>query len=108
MTNTGLWGSPAFIVYSHGKARMVCDFRELNELLADHPCPLPQIKGLFMEFADAQFWCTLDMAQGYYQIELDESSQPVHRDCVQVWNKDVHEIANGCPIRAWDIHGGRE
>ena len=73
--NIGSWGAPVLVVSSHGKARMVVDFRGLNAILADHPCPLPQIKGLFMEFADSQFWSTLDMAQGYYQIRLEEDSQ---------------------------------
>ena len=74
--NIGPWGSPVFVVYAKAKPRMVVDFRELNALLADHPCPLPQIKGLLTEFADTQYWSTLDMAQGYYQIRLEEQSQP--------------------------------
>ena len=55
---------------------MVVDFRELNAILADHPCPLPLIKGLLMEFADTQFWPTCDMAQGYYRVRLATASQP--------------------------------
>ena len=59
----------------NGKLRLCVDFRKLNEISEREIYPIPDGQELFDKLGGNEFFTTIDLAKGYYQIELDESSQ---------------------------------
>jgi len=58
------------------KIRMVCDYRKLNEQTIDDRFPLPNIEDLFGKIGRATYFSAMDLASGFHQIEMEESSIP--------------------------------
>ncbi|KAL0883537.1 hypothetical protein ABMA27_015691 [Loxostege sticticalis] len=69
------YSSPIILVKKkNGDDRLCVDFRELNaNTLRDH-YPLPLISDQIDQLADGQFFTTFDMAAGFHQIPIAESS----------------------------------
>ena len=55
--------------------RLAIDYRRVNEATEDFLYPLPKIAEIFDCFAEAQWFTTLDLARGYWQIAMDPESQ---------------------------------
>ena len=53
------------------KHRLVLDLRNLNKHTIPDAYPLPNILDLLDSINGSKYFCTLDMAQGFLQIELD-------------------------------------
>ena len=72
------WGSNVLLVKKKdGTWRMCVDYRELNQKTKNgDPYLLPRIDETIDSLGDAKYFCTLDLIQGYHQIELTESSKP--------------------------------
>lgn len=76
------WSSPIWIVPkkldSSGKRkwRIVIDYRKLNEKTIHDRFPLPNITDLLDRLGRCQYFTTLDLASGFYQIEVDDESIP--------------------------------
>lgn len=72
------------------KYRMVIDYRKLNDVTRPLAYPLPRIDQIIQKLRGAKFISTLDMASGYHQIALDESSKEKTafqtRDNFYQWN----------------------
>lgn len=51
--------------------RYCVDFRKVNSLTKKDAFPLPNIEECMDILSGKVFFSTLDMAQGYYQIEVD-------------------------------------
>jgi len=49
---------------------MVIDFRKLNQKIANDKYPIPNISAISADMGDAQYFTTLDLKYGAYQIEL--------------------------------------
>lgn len=73
--NTGPWAFPVFIQVKKDKPRMLCDIRRLNALIEPLPCPLPNIRETIRTLTRSTVFGKLDMPDGYFQMELEESSQ---------------------------------
>lgn len=80
--NRSQWAAPTFIVAKKlnpgettPRARVVTDFRKLNECLVRHPYPVPNIRDLLQTLEGFQYGTSLDLTQGYYQMPLDEESK---------------------------------
>lgn len=56
------------------KWRPVIDFRDLNRKTIEDKYPLPRIEEILDSLGKCQYFSTLDLAQGFYQIEMDERS----------------------------------
>lgn len=56
------------------KWRLVIDFRQLNKKTIEDKYPLPKIDEILDNLGRCQYFSTLDLAQGFHQIELDENS----------------------------------
>lgn len=54
-----------------GSVRYCVDFRKVNILTKKDAFPLPHIEECMDILSGNVFFSTLDMAQGYYQIEVD-------------------------------------
>ena len=83
MQNQGLivpsdspWSSPVVIVRKKdGSARFCVDYRRLNELTVKDPFPLPRVDEILETVAGAALYSTLDLASGYWQVELEETDR---------------------------------
>lgn len=77
------WSSPLLIVpkkvdeNGNKKWRVVIDYRLLNKNIKDDKFPLPSITDILDSLSGAVYFSHLDLAQGYYQIELEKESRPI-------------------------------
>jgi hypothetical protein len=67
------WSSPVTLVPKpNGKWRFCTDYRKLNTITKKDNHPLPRINTLLEKFEGSNWFTTLDMASGYWQIEMEE------------------------------------
>ena len=72
------WGANVLLVRKKdGSWRMCIDYRELNMKTKNvDPYLLPRIDDTIDSLGTAKFFCTLDLIQGYHQVELTPESRP--------------------------------
>ena len=71
------WASPSVLVRKKdGTVRWCIDFRAVNSVTVKDAYPLPNIEECLDTLAGSQFFSTLDMASGYWQIEMEEKDKP--------------------------------
>lgn len=56
------------------KFRMVIDYRRLNENTVDDKYPIPRIEEILDNLGKCMYFSTLDLAQGFHQIEMSPDS----------------------------------
>lgn len=84
------WSSPIWIVPKKADAsgkvkwRLVVDFRKVNEKTIDDKYPIPNITDVLDKLGKCQYFTTLDLASGFYQVEMDPSD--VHKTGFNVEN----------------------
>ena len=70
------WASPIVLVKKKdGTWRFCIDFRKLNEVTVKDAYPLPQVNDLIDTLSGHKYFTTLDLASGYWQVPMEESSQ---------------------------------
>ena len=70
--STSPWTSPVVLVKKKdGSTRFCVDYRKLNKITRKDGHPLPRIDDLLDSFQDSTCFTTLDLASGYWQIEMD-------------------------------------
>ena len=87
------WNSPILVVPKKKdpvtglqKFRMVIDYRKLNECIEDDKFPLPNITDIFDMVGGATYFSSIDLSQGYYQMQLDPEGRP----CTAFSTEDGH------------------
>jgi hypothetical protein len=66
------WASPVVIVgKKDGSQRLCIDYRKLNKITKPDMYPLPRIDDMLERFGQAQWFTTLDLASGYWQVGMD-------------------------------------
>lgn len=72
------FNSPVLMVPKKGidedgkpKMRMCVDFRELNKHIIPYNFPLPHIDDTIQQLGKAKWFTTLDLANGYHQVEIE-------------------------------------
>ncbi|CAH8642613.1 unnamed protein product [Dicrocoelium dendriticum] len=66
------WSSPIVLVKKkNGSLRLCIDYRKLNDVTRKDSFPLPRIDDTLEALSGAQWFSTLDLASGYWQVEID-------------------------------------
>ena len=70
------WASPIVLVRKKdGSTRFCIDYRKLNDVTRKDAYPLPRIDDTLDAMAGAKIFSTLDLASGYWQVELEPSDR---------------------------------
>ena len=71
------WASPIVLVRKKdGTTRFCVDYRRLNSATLKDSYPLPRINGSIDALSDSCWFSTLDLASGYWQVEVEERDRP--------------------------------
>lgn len=76
------WSSPLLLVpkkpdaSGEKKWRVVIDYRKVNDQIQDDKFPLPNISEILDSLSGSMYFSTLDLYQGFYQINLSKDSRP--------------------------------
>ena len=79
--STSPWNMPVLIVpkkadsKGNKKYRLVVDLRRLNELIVQDSYPLPNIDEILGQLGNSQYFSTLDLYSGFYQLGLKSESR---------------------------------
>ncbi|UYV70416.1 hypothetical protein LAZ67_7002937 [Cordylochernes scorpioides] len=69
------WAFPVVLVSKKdGSQRMCIDYRKLNAITIDDKQPLPYILDMFDRLHNAKYFTTLDIAWGYWHVEIHPDS----------------------------------
>lgn len=75
--STSPYAAPVVLVRKKGGSLRLCvDYRQLNANIVKDAYPLPRIDGALEAIAKSKCFSYLDLAQGYYQVAIDESDIP--------------------------------
>ena len=74
--SSSAWVSPCFLVKKkEGGYRFVVDYRKLNAKTIRDCFPIPLVQDLLDKFSGCQYFTTLDLRSGFWQVSLDEESK---------------------------------
>jgi len=70
------WSSPVVLVKkTDGSTRFCIDYRKLNDITRKNSYPLPRIDDHLEALNGKKWYCTLDLASGYWQIKMNEADK---------------------------------
>ena len=70
------WSSPTVLVKKKdGTTRFCINYRRLNQVMKVDAYPLPHIEDSLNTLGGASFFCSLDLASGYWQVEMDAADR---------------------------------
>ena len=74
--STSPWCSPVVLVRKKdGTTRFCVDYRRLNDVTQKDSFPLPRVDSTLDALNGSQWFSTLDLKSGYWQVELEESAK---------------------------------
>ena len=70
------YSAPAMLVpKKNGKLRLVIDYRQVNKQTIKSCWPIPSIEEIFDTLEGSEYFTTIDMSRGFYQLPMAEESQ---------------------------------
>ena len=70
------WASPIVLVRKKdGSTRFCVDFRKVNSITTKDAYPLPRVDDTLDAFTGSQWFSTLDLISGYWQVEVDPADR---------------------------------
>lgn len=76
--STSSYASPVILVNKkNGEKRLCIDYRALNRKTLKDKYPLPRIEDQLDSLGGNSFFSSLDLASGYYQVPMDDSSKHI-------------------------------
>ena len=72
---SSLWAANVLVKKKDGSVRLCVGDRKLNECTKKDAYPLPHIGGSFDALSGSCWFSALDLAQGFYQVEMDENNK---------------------------------
>ena len=74
--STNAWASPVVLVpKKDGNLWFCVDYRRVNAITKKDVYPLPRIDDILDTLGQAHYFSTLDLASGYWQIEMDPATK---------------------------------
>ena len=74
--STSPWCSPVVLVRKKdGTTRFCVDYRRLNDVTRKDSFPLPRVDSTLDALNGSQWFSTLDLKSGYWQVQLEESAK---------------------------------
>ena len=71
------WSSPVVLAKKKdGSTRFCIDYRKVNEVTRKDAYPLPRVDDTLDTLVGSKYFSTLDLASGYWQVEVAENDQP--------------------------------
>ena len=71
------WSFPIVLVgKKDGTMRLCVDYRRLNELTTTDAYPMPRVDDIIDRVGEANFFSTLDLTKGYWQVPVEETDRP--------------------------------
>uniref|UniRef100_A0A1X7TFY0 Reverse transcriptase domain-containing protein n=1 Tax=Amphimedon queenslandica TaxID=400682 RepID=A0A1X7TFY0_AMPQE len=78
------WSSPIILVKKKdGSLRFCVDYRKVNEVTRKDAYPLPRIDDTLDTLAGSQWFTTLDLLSGYWQVEVEEEDREKTAFCTK-------------------------
>ena len=76
------WASPIVLVKKKdGSTRFCVDYRKVNGITRKDAYPLPRIDTTLDTLSGSQWFSTLDLISGYWQVHIEESDRPKTAFC---------------------------
>uniref|UniRef100_A0A5S6QQ76 Reverse transcriptase n=1 Tax=Trichuris muris TaxID=70415 RepID=A0A5S6QQ76_TRIMR len=74
---SGPWSFPVVLASKKdGSSRFCVDYRKLNDVTEKNAQPLPRIDDALDALAGSRWFSTLDLASGYWQVEVEARDRP--------------------------------
>ena len=93
------WAAPIVLVKKKsGEDRLCIDYRKLNSITKKASFPLPRIDDVLDTLQGQKIFSTLDLASGYWQIEMDDKSKEktafIVDNNIYEWNRLAFGLTN--------------
>ena len=83
---SGPWSSPIVLVTKKdGTPRFCIDYRKFNKVTRKDAHPLPRIDDTLDALAGSKWFSTIDLACGYWQVEVDPADREKNRFYNTIW-----------------------
>ena len=80
--STSPWASPIVLVQKKdGTIRFCVDYRKLNNVTCKDAYPLPRVDDTLDTLFGSQWFSTIDLVSGYWQVEIEEPDRPKTAFC---------------------------
>ena len=74
--STSPWTSPVVLVTKKdGSIHFCIDYRQLNDVTRKDAYPLPRIDDILDALEGSQYFSTLDLYSGYWQVDMDKADK---------------------------------